>query len=374
MRQEFSAYLDLVRLSAALLVLCAHLTFPAMTGGIVPYQGELAGYGVTAFFVLSGFVISYVADQKEHTLKSFAVSRMARIYSVALPALFLTIAIDLVTLHHAWDRNVPLYEYVSFPRYFLLAITFTGYAGAMNYPAFGNSVFWSLDYEVWYYVIFAAAFYYGGMKRNLLVGLLLVLSGPRIAILFPMWLLGVWIYKVQKTARLGPSAAIALFAGSIVLAVLFRIFAIDVAIDSAVNAALGGWPVRFLSNSQHFPGHYIFALFVGMNIFAARYMRLDALSGRAGNVIRYGASFTFVLYLTHYPLLSFYSQIFHHDSHSLGSVLLLVTGTLVSVWLLGFITEHRKSEWKRLFANVLTYVNAVLMRHAPVLRRALLPG
>ena len=46
------------------------------------------------FFVLSGFVIAYVSEQKEHTLREYSISRLARLWSVAVPALILTIALD----------------------------------------------------------------------------------------------------------------------------------------------------------------------------------------------------------------------------------------------------------------------------------------
>ena len=173
MKKELSVYLDLLRLGAALLVFASHMTFAQFTGGIVPYQGDWAAAGVAAFFVLSGYVISYVADRKERALGTYAVSRMARIYSVALPALALTIGVDLLSLHLGWPRPVPVYQYRSFAKYLIAALTFCDQAGPLHEPTFGNGVFWSLDYEVWYYLIFAAANYYTGIRRAVLVAALL---------------------------------------------------------------------------------------------------------------------------------------------------------------------------------------------------------
>ena len=84
----------------------------------------------------------------------------------------------------------------------LLAVTFTGHAGPLNEPAFGNAMYWSLDYEVWYYMIFAAAVFYSGRKRLLLVSALVLLSGPRVALLMSMWLLGVFIYRATQSVAL----------------------------------------------------------------------------------------------------------------------------------------------------------------------------
>jgi peptidoglycan/LPS O-acetylase OafA/YrhL len=49
---------------------------------------------VVVFFVLSGYVIGFVVDAKETTASLFTVSRLARLYSVVLPALILTFICD----------------------------------------------------------------------------------------------------------------------------------------------------------------------------------------------------------------------------------------------------------------------------------------
>src|SRR5579864_6899404 len=84
----FSLYLDLVRVSAALVVLYSHTNARLLTTRVLP--GELLGHSaVVVFFVLSGFVIAYITDTKEKTPADYAASRLARIYSVAVPALLL---------------------------------------------------------------------------------------------------------------------------------------------------------------------------------------------------------------------------------------------------------------------------------------------
>src|SRR5215471_3078111 len=94
MTREFSLYLDLVRFSAAFLVFVSHSNFRELSERVIP----AAGFGhsaVIVFFVLSGFVIAYVTDTKEKLAQDYAASRLARIYSVALPALVLTILLDI---------------------------------------------------------------------------------------------------------------------------------------------------------------------------------------------------------------------------------------------------------------------------------------
>ena len=81
------------------------------TGGL-SFAAPLANLGndaVMVFFVLSGFVIAYVADKKEKTFHDYALSRLARLYSVAAPALALTVVVDYVgsridySLYTGWD-------------------------------------------------------------------------------------------------------------------------------------------------------------------------------------------------------------------------------------------------------------------------------
>src|ERR1700680_3766033 len=99
MPRSTSIYLDLVRFLAATTVFVAHANFDRFTGGL-PFLSRLgmdiANDAVIVFFVLSGLVIAYVANTKENTLREFFLSRFARLWSVVVPALFLTVILDYV--------------------------------------------------------------------------------------------------------------------------------------------------------------------------------------------------------------------------------------------------------------------------------------
>lgn len=68
------------------------------------------------FFVLSGFVIAFITDTKENQWINYAASRISRVCSVAVPALFLTIALDAVGRY----LYPALYGYVTESRRYLL--------------------------------------------------------------------------------------------------------------------------------------------------------------------------------------------------------------------------------------------------------------
>jgi peptidoglycan/LPS O-acetylase OafA/YrhL len=46
------------------------------------------------FFAMSGYVIAYVADNKEKTIQLYTISRISRLYIVVIPALLLTAILD----------------------------------------------------------------------------------------------------------------------------------------------------------------------------------------------------------------------------------------------------------------------------------------
>jgi peptidoglycan/LPS O-acetylase OafA/YrhL len=91
----FSLYLDLMRVSAALAVVLWHAAFQ-QNGGDWFHPGTIGPDAVTVFFVLSGLVISYVVNTKESSPQLYISSRLARLWSVLIPALALTYLINLI--------------------------------------------------------------------------------------------------------------------------------------------------------------------------------------------------------------------------------------------------------------------------------------
>jgi peptidoglycan/LPS O-acetylase OafA/YrhL len=79
LRRGFSNYCDVLRFSAAFAVLLSHVSTHSLSGGFL-YQLQRIGHpSVIVFFVLSGYVISYVVSSKEKTLADYATSRLARL-------------------------------------------------------------------------------------------------------------------------------------------------------------------------------------------------------------------------------------------------------------------------------------------------------
>ena len=353
MRAQFSTYLDAVRFSACMAVVCAHFTFSQFIAG-VPYQGDLAGIAVTVFFVLSGYVIAYVADQKETTLKQYAVSRLARIYSVAIPAIVLTLIIDFYLMHHGVGDWLPSYEYRAMWKYLPVFLVFGSELAGFHAVVFGDGVFWSLSYEVWYYVAFATFFYLRGVYRIVFGLVSLLILGPAPLIYFPIWILGAVIYHTHKRISVSPNIAkygALLTIGAII--VLLALGALGDA-DYMANQLFNGWPRANLHDSMNFASYYIVGVLAGAHIFFAQYCHLTFLSGqRIKRAIVYAASFTFAIYLSHRPFMNFWAYVIRHDPSSLTSISMLGALVLLSCWLFGFISEKQKGRWRTLFRRLL---------------------
>ena len=304
MTPAFSVYLDLVRFLAALTVMGYHLTYPAFTGGFLSPQHAIGEAAVTCFFALSGYVIAFVSATKERSFSAFAISRMARIYSVAIPALILAAALDWIGHALGSSKQLPVFEYVGIWKYLPIFLSFTHEVWTFRINVLTAGSYWSLSYEVWYYIAFAVAFYYRGTRRLAFLLPILAFMGPRVLILFPIWIAGALVYQLHTAMRLARAPAMVLFIASFAALIAIHGFALDRMSDDALNAALGGWPYEYLRYSGHVCGAYLVGACMALNFFAAKYLDLAPLTHPAvTRVIRYAASFTFALYLSHQPLL-----------------------------------------------------------------------
>ena len=197
MDKTFSLYLDTVRFLAAVLVVISHM----LTNNVLKHDQpglifDLAREAVICFFVLSGFVIAYVSDTREQTLKSYFIARTTRIYSVALPVLLLSF---LIAFYYSSEiineKNYQLskaYLYIPFHLLFLGELWDYSQQPPWLVP------YWSLSYEVWYYIFFATIYFFSGLKRILLASIVLVLIGHKLWLLMPIWWSGVFLLQNNR--------------------------------------------------------------------------------------------------------------------------------------------------------------------------------
>lgn len=357
MNPAFSGALDLLRILAAGVVFASHAALYG-PGPHDPLQGW-AHDGVIAFFVLSGYLVTYSASERERSWAAYALARAARIYSVALPALALTLALDYVGLQMRPDLY-RAYQYENVLFYFPYFVAFGSDLWFMAEDAFSNVPFWSLCYEVWYYVLFGAAAFGRGRARLLLVGLVLLITGPKLWLLLPLWALGSWLYRLHGRVRLPEARARALLLAAIAAYAAVKAWGLDDALDSRVNAWLGGFPDAWLRYSRWFLGDYLIGAAIGLAIFAARDAGLAWLGAPlVRRSLGQAASCTFTLYALHYPLLLFFSILFRHEPDSTAGLLLLIAATVVVVLAVASVTERRKDAFRRAILAALAPLAAV---------------
>lgn len=355
-----SLLLDAVRFVAALAVLLHHFTDSRMSAGW-PHLGVLGHEAVCVFFVLSGFVIRLVTVTRSTTFTQYVMDRASRIYSVVAPALLATVlcetlaarvhpgAYALMRDEFAW-RDVPLQ--------LLANLTFTAQTWGYGHNPLSNAPFWSLSYEVLYYALYGVV-HYRVRGRWGIVAAGLLLAGPSIALLFPIWLLGVLTCDLYLTlSRRNDGlrwAALALAVLTTTLTALRHPVAHLLRVIGHENRAVWltahvathlPWrqshPDLFLDPTGHLPwlGEASFSFAVIGTLIAAfllcGLLLLDRhaphLPQRLGRTTRRVADSTFTLYLFHVPLMLLAVVLLGHPVRTtLGAATLLGSLVLVTI-------------------------------------------
>lgn len=347
MNREVSIFLDLARFLAAFVVFLSHASWTAHTGGVLWQIKGLGREAVDVFFVLSGFVISHVIATREGTARSYAVNRLARILSVALPALCGTWLLDAVGMAARPELYggfccEPGSAWWSYPR----NLVFLGDVWSRHVSPGSNVPYWSLGYEAWYYLSFGLATF---LPRRIgvpaAVGAM-VLAGPGIAVLFPLWLLGVgcrgWSVSPgwgRVLMGLGAVGAVCIGVFGVREGQIYDPFSlsagrlIDYAHDYAMGLCFMAFLLGFAANSGHFA----------------------PLLRTIERPVRWLAGGTFALYLFHLPLLHFLAAVMPFPALSWRMWACVYAGVPVAGFLLAEVTERRKGWWRaridRLFAG-----------------------
>ena len=198
-----SLYLELLRLLAATEVVLFHLNGFALLGGHRAAWNAFGHEAVVVFFVLSGFVIAFAAHTREHTPKAYAISRLTRIYSVALPCLVLTLVFDRIGQALVPQLYTGLITDGSALVRLILGGLFLNESWTLSAQMFSNTPYWSIAYEFWYYAVFAGLFYFRGSTRIALTALACLIAGYKILLLFPIWALGWGTYRWTRNHQVG---------------------------------------------------------------------------------------------------------------------------------------------------------------------------
>ena len=312
MSRGFSTYLDALRALAALVVLLSHFAYSRFTDGhyLIIRDLNLGSDAVILFFVLSGFVIAYTRETKDHTWRQFAFNRATRLYSVALPAIGLTVVFDAIgaSMHPAayegwWHSRTPLS--VAVP----VSAVFANEWGSAGLRLGTNGPYWSLSYEAAYYVLFACAVYLRGVQRCLLLAAGGLLFGLKVLLLLPAWILGAIVYhrlalsdNCQERNWRAPARIAA--AGTAAAYALCLALDIPETLMHLSTEWLGSHVITHLRFSDEFLWNALVGFLFAIHLLSvATLLRGQQRPGAASRMIRWLAGASFSVYLVHYPAL-----------------------------------------------------------------------
>jgi peptidoglycan/LPS O-acetylase OafA/YrhL len=360
-----SYHLDFIRGIAAFLVLLNHfrniffVTYSDVenqsAANFLMYSFTGLGHqAVIIFFVLSGLFISKSViksiNKNSWSWRNYLVNRLTRLYIVLFPALILGFILDSAGLY--------FFDYSFFPHDMIERISFEVFLGNIFYlqgfaiTVFGtNDPLWSLSFEFWYYLLFPAIlliFMKNTKKLFKLVYLILVIGclffiGKSVSLYFLVWLMGL---VVLITPSINIKSILVRYTLKLTTFVFFV-------------ASLGISRLGLISHD--FLGDLLVSGTFSILVYATIHLKTNGNMFQKIKEIYFSfakkiSSFSYTLYLIHFPLLIFTFALF--DSLGIGKMQpnlinyvysLLTCSVVVFIsYLISLITENKTSDAKAL--------------------------
>lgn len=365
MSPVLSVWLDACRILAAFAVFLGHSVGLEVAPSFLSSQWHRsADDAVTAFFIISGFVIAHTTRQRaDQGLRPYVVARASRLYSVAVPAIFFALALDRLGM---WINPAPYVPEWQYPRPWLfipLHLAFMGETWLGAFQPFSMAPYWSLSYEAWYYAFFGLVFFLRGWQRWVLAGAVFAVMGPRIWLLMPVWFLGVWLHGRIERWQMPAVVARALMALPVLGYAAFVAFGWQKALDQASKDLYGVFsqtlPFPFSSGSTvHVLSDYAMAVMFAVFVVGCAHSRWQ-ISGAWAVWIRRLAAYSFTYYLLHFTILVFCLALGWHRVegwHFVGITLAVFAIT----WAHAQIGELRRVSYARAIERLIDWALACL--------------
>lgn len=368
MNRSLSLYLDVLRLLGAVMVVLAHWAFPRFTSTDHMWmrQHDLGGDGVVIFFVLSGLLISYTAENRRQDGPSlFAADRLSRLWSVAIPALVLCYFLDVIGQAAAPD----LYAIIGYDggvswQSLLAGATFTNEIWFLSFQPGSNGPYWSLGYEAWYYAIFAGFFFAPKRWKWWLAGSLALIAGPKIWLLAPSWILGVAVWRMIASERLkslSRPTAIILAVAPISLYVMLHAQSFHWLLRDQTEAMFGPTAMGMIGPSDTFAWAAVLGVLTSLHILGVAALlqtqKEDARPIPFERTIRWLAGGSFALYLVHFPVMHFAAAFLPGSAdEAWWQATVLIVPCLVA-YLFAELTERRRPMLRKWLRELATNEN-----------------
>ncbi len=348
---NLSIYLDLLRLGAAVVVFLSHahvFLLPSIKIGPLGWGRE----AVAVFFVLSGFVISYVGQVSEKEWRVYLVARLARIMPVALLAIAVIFLADSIGMH----TNAFYYDFINTgffaPVSVEAALTYVTFTNQLwfAHAVFGSGEpYWSLGFEVQYYLFFGLFAFSPRRARIPLLGLWAAIAGPKILMYMPLWLMGWLTMKcVIERPPFRRPISIAMIGTSVALFISLKFFA-----DRAATNMYETWSLS--QEAINFVYFNLIGVAVVLHLIGAAALLNQApvLFEKTGPAIKWLAGGSFTLYLVHQPLILMFASFLHPVEEHIPMAAALLVVCFILCFVLAEVAERRKKFFAALVVSLL---------------------
>ena len=223
---------------------------------------------------------------------------------------------------------------------YLLSLLFVNQLWFVHTTPSFNPPFWSIGYEFPYYIFFGLIVFLPPKWRLLGGAIAIAVAGPAIAVLLPIWLLGVLAF------RLGAKNLDRKFGWLLWIGSLIGLFAYYAVLKKYLteHISAGHFLIREPFSYAELYVKYDFAILIFCNIvgFGIIGDRFSTALAKHKKYITLAASFTFSIYLYHFPLLILFRELVKNLPQEWQKLAIYYTGVLVTVAVLAPLTEWRK--------------------------------
>jgi len=355
-----SSYLDFLRFFAALAVLLAHMEQDGLYLSWLPMT-YFSHEAVIVFFVMSGLIIYSTTASAHRQPTNYIIARVSRVYSVALPAILFSVLAASLVPTDILINNGQLSNYRPFAWWDMISSALFLNESWMNSASLTmNAPYWSLCYEVWYYLLFGAYFFVSGKLRWVLLAAFACIAGPAILVLFPIWIAGAWVASGQRFGSLAWSKNLALviFFASIAVIVAINFSGVDIALRVWLHDHVPGfWRLK---SAQRLFTDYLVGAAIVANILA--FSRLDSRIQSfflvRKKVFSYLAGFSFTLYLFHRPMSQLIAYYFPNSEQSIPYSIACAMAILLVCLAISYGTERQLKRWRQMISLFFLRPNA----------------
>jgi peptidoglycan/LPS O-acetylase OafA/YrhL len=296
--------------------------------------------------------VASAAERSAGQPGKFLAARLSRVYATAAPALVIALALDLAVGSQHADLY-PTWQYNKWWLHLGFHSLFLGELWSFHLHPFSIIPYWSLSYEVWYYLLLAATLIPMRLVRGISLALILAVMGPRLWLLLPCWLFGVLLFRLHQHVPIRPRVAnlwwpsLAFALGYLaMLALGLAQWQDALALPSDKNF-IWGYSRWFLIDSA-------LALVFALTLWCSG-LAQPAVPDKPGvvlNAIRWLAPHTFGIYLLHYTLLAAIKSVFFPLYAPLAQAAIAVLLSIFVCIAISEAAERTRPLWRNFFARL----------------------